>query len=142
MNVKPARKCLFNVYTRSIALGVVPVQIWQQGYHSNVCHVILRFWLVLGRSLHYFLIFLLLTLNIICLLWMSLNATLWYIFIEHQISVIFLGVIAKHWFSTVSMTSPMGCSSQIIVYKLLWWRHFQFLLFHCCSHWENIDESM
>ena len=38
-----------------------PVQIWQQGYHNNVYHFVLKlwlFWLTLGRSLHYFLVFL------------------------------------------------------------------------------------
>ena len=37
-----------------------------------------------------------LTLNILCLLWMSLNATLAHIFVEHQIRFIFMGVVAKH----------------------------------------------
>ena len=87
-----SHKCLFKVYTRSIALGVGAVQIWQHVYHSNVCHVVLKFWLTLGRSLYYFL---LLTLNILCLFWMSLNATLWHIFVENQIGVIFMGVVAK-----------------------------------------------
>ena len=62
-----------------------PVQIWQQGYHNNVYHFVLKlwlFWLTLGRSLHYFLVFLFLTLNILCLLWMSLNATFWHIFVK------------------------------------------------------------
>ena len=80
----PHTKCLFNVYTGSIALGVGPIQIWQQGYHNNVCFVILKFWLTLGWSLHYSLELLLLTLNVRCLLWMSLNATLWHIFVERQ----------------------------------------------------------
>ena len=44
---------------------------------------------------------------------MSLNATLWYTFVEHQIGDIFMGVVAKYYFATMSMTSPMGCSSQI-----------------------------
>ena len=65
---------LFMVYTRSLALDVGHVQIWQKGYHSNVCYVVLRFGLILGRSLLYLLVLLLLTLNIRCLLWMSLNA--------------------------------------------------------------------
>ena len=77
LNVNSALKCLFKVYTRTIGLGVGSVQIWQQAHHNNVCHVVLRFWLTLDRSLHYFLVLLLLTLNILCLLWMSLNATLW-----------------------------------------------------------------
>ena len=89
MNVNSAHKCLFKVYTRSMALGVGPFQISQQGYHSNVCHVVLRFRLTLCRSLQYFLVLLLLTLNILCLLWMSLNSTLRYIFVEHQIGVMF-----------------------------------------------------
>ena len=33
---QPAHKCLFRVYPRSIALGVGPVQIWQQEYQNNV----------------------------------------------------------------------------------------------------------
>ena len=96
LNVNSAHKCLFKVYTRSIALSVGLVQIWYQGYHNNICHVLLRFWLTLGRSLHYILVLLLLTLNILYLLWVSLNATLWHIFVEHQIGVIFIGVVAKH----------------------------------------------
>ena len=55
----------------------------------------------------------------LCLLRMSLNATLQYIFMEHQIDVIFMGVIAKHQFATVPLTSSMWCSSQRFVYKLL-----------------------
>ena len=47
-----------------------------KGYQKNVCHVVFKFWLTWGRSLHYFLVLLLLTLNILYLLWMSLNATL------------------------------------------------------------------
>ena len=30
-----------------------------------------------------------------------------------------MGVIAKHYFPTVPMISPIGCSSEIFVYKLL-----------------------
>ena len=84
MNVNSAHKCLFKVYTRSITLGVGPVQIWEQGYQNNVFNVVLRVWLTLTRSLHYFLVLLLLTFNILCLLRMSLNATLWHIFVEQQ----------------------------------------------------------
>ena len=36
------------VYTRSIALGVQPVQIWQQGYHNNVSRFGQVFTLFLG----------------------------------------------------------------------------------------------
>ena len=79
---------------RSITLGVGPVPIWQQEYQKNVCHVILRFWLTLGRSLHYFLVLLLLTLNILRLFWMSLNATLRHIFVEHHKGVIFIVIFA------------------------------------------------
>ena len=63
--------------------------------------VILRLWLTLGRSLCCFLVLLLLTLYILCLFGMSLNATLWHIFVEHQMGVIFIGVVAKHYFATV-----------------------------------------
>ena len=49
-----------------------------------------------------------------------------------------MGVFAKHLFAAVPMTSPMGCSSQTFVYNLVWQRHFQFLLFYCSSHWENL----
>ena len=80
MNVNPAHKCLFKAYTWSYALAVWPGQIWKQGYHNNVCHFVLRFWLTLYWSLHYFLVF-------------SLNATLWHIFVEHQIGIIFKGVV-------------------------------------------------
>ena len=44
--------------------------VWQHGYHNNVRHIVWIFWLTLGRSLHFFLVLLLLTLNMICLLWM------------------------------------------------------------------------
>ena len=56
INVNSSNKCLFKLYTRSITLGVGPVQIWQQGYHNKVCHVVLRFYLTLGKSLYYFLV--------------------------------------------------------------------------------------
>ena len=46
------------------------MSVWQQEYHNNVCHVVWKFWLTFCRSLHFFLGLLLLTLNIICLLWM------------------------------------------------------------------------
>ena len=96
LNVNPAHKFLFKVCTTSIAFSVRPVQIWQQEYHSNVCHVALRFWLTLGKSLHYFMVVLLLTLNILFLLWMALNTNLWYIFMEHTIVVILMAVTAKY----------------------------------------------
>ena len=53
-------------YTRSIALGMGPIQIWQLRYHSYVFPVAL--------VLLFILIFLMLslTLNILYLLWMSL----------------------------------------------------------------------
>ena len=51
---------------------------------------------------------------------MSLNATLWFIFVGHQIGIIFIEVVAKDWFTVVPMTCPMGCSTQTFVYKLLW----------------------
>ena len=50
---------------------------------------------------------------------MSLKATLWHIFMERQIGLVFMGIVAKHQFETVPMSSPMGCSSQIFVSKLL-----------------------
>ena len=78
MNVNFAHNCLFKVYTSSIALCMGPVQI-SYGYNNNFCHVVLRLWLTLGRFLHYFLVLSLLTLNILNLLWMSLNATLWFL---------------------------------------------------------------
>ena len=95
-NVNLAYKVLFKVCTRSIAFSVGTVHIWQQGYHNNFCHVALRFWLTLGRPLYYFMVVLLLTLSILFLLWMPLNATLWLIFVKHQIVVILMGVTAKH----------------------------------------------
>ena len=110
--------------TRRIALGVGPVQNWQHGNENNAFYIVLRFWLTLGRSLHFFLGLLSLTLNVLCLLWVSLNPALWQIFVEHQIGIIFMGVVAKHLFSTVPRKSPLGCSSQIIIYKLLWQHHF------------------
>ena len=52
--------------------------VWQQWYHNNVCHVVWMFRLTLGRSFHFFLVLLLLALNIICLLWILPNDTsLW-----------------------------------------------------------------
>ena len=122
MNVNSAHKCLFKADTISIALGVRPVQIWQQGHQSNFCHIVLKFWLTLGRPLHYFLVLLWLTLNILVLLWMSLNSTLWHNFGEYQIGVIFMRVVAKHYFATLLMTRPMECFSHVIMYKLLWRR--------------------
>ena len=46
------------------------MSVWQQGNNNNFCHVVWMFWLTLCRSLHFFLALLLLSLNIICLLWM------------------------------------------------------------------------
>ena len=62
--------------------------------------------------------------NILCLLQMTVNATLWHVFVPHQVEVLLMGVFVKHLFATVPMTSPMGCFSQIFVYNLLWRRHF------------------
>ena len=76
--------------------------------------------------------------NILCLLKMLLNATLWHIFVEHQVHVTFIGVFVKHCFAIVPMTSPMGRSSQIFVHNLLWRHHFYFLLFYCSSHCEKL----
>ena len=55
MRAKTAYKCLLKVYTRSIVLGVWPIQIWQEVNHSNVCRAILMFWLTLGRFFSLFL---------------------------------------------------------------------------------------
>ena len=68
LSVNSAHKCLFKVYTRTIALGVEPVQIWKRCYHIKVCNIVLRFSVILSRSLHYLLVLLLLTLSILCLL--------------------------------------------------------------------------
>ena len=46
------------------------MSVLQKGYQNNVSHVVWVFWLSCCRSLHFFLVLLLLTLNIICLLWM------------------------------------------------------------------------
>ena len=43
----------------------------------------------------------------------------WHIFVEHQISIIFMEVIPKQ-FATVPMTSPVEVSLVIFIYKLLW----------------------
>ena len=52
--------------------------VWRQWYHNNVCHVAWTFRLTLGRSFHFFLVLLLLALNIICLLWILPNdISLW-----------------------------------------------------------------
>ena len=100
-NFNFAHKCLFKVYTRSNALAVGPVQIWQQGYHSNVLGLLL------------------LTLCILCLLLM---------FIINVTKCIFCGTPKKRYifgscckaiiFNFKSI--PMGCSSQ----KFLRWHHF------------------
>ena len=50
---------------------------------------------------------------------LSLNAILWPIFVEHQIGVILMEVVAKHYFAIVPMARPIRCSSQIFVCKLL-----------------------
>ena len=39
-----------------------------------------------------------------------------HIFVENQRGVIFTRVVAKHWFPTVPMISPMGCSPETFVY--------------------------
>ena len=39
---------------------------------------------------------------------------------EHQGGGLFIRVVVKHLYATVPMTSPKGCSSDILVYKLLW----------------------
>ena len=49
LNFNSAHKCLFKEYIGSIALGVGPVWIWQQGNQNNVCNVVSRFWLPLWR---------------------------------------------------------------------------------------------
>ena len=59
------------------------------------------FWLTLGRSLHFFLVILL----------FIVNANLWPLYVEDQKVFIFMGVVA--------IIRPMGCSSEIFVYKLL-----------------------
>ena len=53
--VNSAHKCLFKAYTRRIALGVGPVQIWQQGCNNNVCHVVLKLWVNFGEAFTLFL---------------------------------------------------------------------------------------
>ena len=74
------------------------------------CHGVWMFWLTLGRSLHFFLVIL---LSIV-------NANLWPLYVEDQKEFIFMGVVA--------IIRPMGRSSEIFVYKLLWRCHFKFLL--------------
>ena len=94
------------------------VPVWQQRFHNNFCHVVWMFWSTLSKSLHHSLVLLLLTLNIICLLWISLNATLWHIFVEHQKNVIFMGVIAA---------TPMNIT--------LFWYHINFELCQWLALW-------
>ena len=66
--------------------------VWQQGYHSNVCHFIWMFWLTLDRSLHFFLVLVLFTLTLFIV-----NVSLWHIFVENQKGIIFIGVVAKQF---------------------------------------------
>ena len=72
------------------------MSIKQQGYHNNVCHVVWMFWLTFGRSLHFFLVLLLLTFNLFDLYLFIVNATLWHIFVENQEGVIFMGVVENY----------------------------------------------
>ena len=123
MNIKSTHERLCKVYTRSITLGVRPVQIWQQGYTT------MRFGysgqvsaLLLGAFIvHFKWIFF-----VYCEC--HLNASLWHIFVEHQTGVIFMGAVAKHYFATVPVNSPMGCFPHI-----LWLCHFQCVIFYCSS---------
>ena len=78
-----------------IVCGTCPNLATRISQQCNSC--CLSFWLTLWRSLHYFLVFALLTLNILCLLQMSINSNLWYIFVEHQVRDIFMDVLAKHY---------------------------------------------
>ena len=66
LNVSSVHKCLLKVYTTSIVLSMGPAQVWQQKYYKNVCHAVLTFCLTQGRPFHFFLVLLLLTLNILC----------------------------------------------------------------------------
>ena len=89
--------------------------------------------LTMGRFLHYFLVLLLLTLNILSL-WMSLNATFRHIFAEHQIGVIFMEVFAKHYFATVPMTSHISCVFISCYDDII----FIYLFFFCSSYMESL----
>ena len=68
------------------------MSIWQHGYHNNLCHDVWMFWLILGRSLHFFGSFI---VDFEYYLFI-VNATLWHIFVENQKGIIFKGVVAKH----------------------------------------------
>ena len=142
MNVNSAHKCLFKVYTRSIALGVRPVQIWQQGYHNNVCHGHFEVMVNFGQVFELFL---------------GVS------FADFEYSLFIWNVI-KCYLMAYLCGTPNGCyiywsccktllcncasivgqckwlalwSVQIFVYKLLWQHHSWFLLFYFSSHWEN-----
>ena len=108
MNVNSTHKCLLDTMH----------WVWDLSKFKNrdtKTMSVMSFWCLVnfGQAFAPFLLLLFFTLNIFCLLWMSLNATLWYIFVKHQIDVIFMEVVAKHYIATVPITSPMGCSSQM-----------------------------
>ena len=132
LNINYAHKCLFRVYTRSNALGVRPGQIWQQGYHNNACHVAFSFSLTWGRSLYYFLVLLLLTLNILCLLWMSLNATLnvylWGIpsrrYIYGSGSKTLVSNCANYYYSRITNSQADLCLYESLLLIKLYWQIF------------------
>ena len=83
------------------------------------------FWLTLGRSLHFFLVLLLLNLNI-----SIVNATLWHIFVENQKGVIFMGVVAKQ-FPTMAMINvffrdiclQVVMATSFLIFIILYWEN-------------------
>ena len=109
------------------------VSVLQQGHHNNICIVLWMFWLTLGRSLHFFLVLLLLTLNIICLLWVlpfdiSLRKTKKGLYWWEELQSI-----------SFQQCQRLRCFSEIFVYKLLWQPHFQFVLFYI---WKTCSKSL
>ena len=92
MNVNSTHKCLLDTMH----------WVWDLSKFKNrdtKTMSVMSFWCLVnfGQAFAPFLLLLFFTLNIFCLLWMSLNATLWYIFVKHQIDVIFMEVVAKHY---------------------------------------------
>ena len=73
-------------------LDVSTVHIWQHRCHNDVFHVVLMFWLTLGRI---FALFLNAFVDFEYSLFSENVIKCYLIFVEHQIGVMFMGVVAK-----------------------------------------------
>ena len=60
---------------------------------------------------------------------MSLNITFWHISVEHQIGIVFMGVVAKQ-FATVPKTDSTGCSSKIQILLMRFNNRIFYILFY------------